>query len=146
MCQNLSEVIGSYLLLLFSTVGSSGSFSYKVYIYQFVIRNMCWILFSRNSKCPRRVCKRVEECIEMNSIHHLHFMQFNFALFFLYFPFSLAIMHFFSSSLIFFLLNTHLSIISIMLSWDNLLLKSVGCDSDTKKNNDFVLKDAWNTS
>jgi hypothetical protein len=33
-----------------------------------------------------------------------------------------------------------------MLSWDNLLLKSVGCDSDTKKNNNFVLKYAWSTS
>ena len=52
MCQNLSEVIGSYLLLLFSTVGSSVSLSYKVCIYVFVTRNKGWILFSRNSTMP----------------------------------------------------------------------------------------------
>ena len=39
-------------IALTQTVGSSGSFSYKVYIYLFVIRTKGWILFSRNSAMP----------------------------------------------------------------------------------------------
>jgi len=51
-------------------------------------------------------------------------------------------LHFLSSFLSFFFFWTcSLKHFSITLSWDNLLLKYVGCNSDNKKNNNFVLKE-----
>jgi len=106
-------------------------FSYKVYIYQFVIRTRGWLINFWKLHNTHTSCEQPGSWVWIDRFQPpFTFLQFNINVLGLFFS-SFCNLHFYSSFFsFFFFLICSLEHFSIMFSWDNLLLKDVGCNSD----------------